>query len=125
MRCEPTDVLRSHEPGPLQEMAELERHLADSWATFEGNEAKGMTAEKLLGRMEQVRWSPPILTFVIERHGGTCLGSTRADLHRWKINFTERTATCEKVGHRQVRPMAGRLPIHPLAEEITSKIVQR
>jgi hypothetical protein len=119
-----TDYLHAQGPGRLLDTAELERHLAGFWGSFEGNDAEGMAPEKLFGRMEQVRWSPPVLTFVIERHGQTCLGSTRADLHRWTINFIEKTATCEKVGHRQMRPMARRLSIQPLAEEVASKIVQ-
>lgn len=65
-----------------------------------------------------------VLSFVIERHGRTCAGSTRADLHRWTINLIERTATCEKVGHRQLRALAPRLSIQPLAEEIAEKIIQ-
>jgi hypothetical protein len=83
-----------------------------------------MSPEKLLGRMEQVEWSPPVLTFVIERHGRTCVGSTRADLYRWTINFITKTANCEKVGHRQLCPMARRLAIQPFAEEIAAKIIQ-
>ncbi len=74
--------------------------------------------------MEQIEWSPPVLAFLMERHGGTCCGSTRADLHRWTINLEQEAATCEKVGHRQVRPMARRLPIQSLAEEVASKVVQ-
>lgn len=119
-----SEYFRAQELGCLQHTAELERHLAGSWYSFEGSESEGMTPEKLFGRMEQVEWSPPVLTFVIERHGRTCLGSTRADLHRWTINFITKTANCEKVGHRQLRPMARRLSIQPLAEEIAAKIVQ-
>ncbi len=77
-----TAYLRGQQPGRLQDTSELERHLAGSWAAFEGNDAEGMAHWKLLGRMEGVEWSPPVLSFVIERHGRTCAGSTRADLHR-------------------------------------------
>ena len=83
-----------------------------------------MGSEKLVDRMEAVEWSPPILTFVIERHGRTCLGSARADLHRWTVNLALNTATCEKVGERQIRRMAPRLSVHPLVEEVASRIVQ-
>jgi hypothetical protein len=37
-----------------------------------------MTGQKLLGRMEEVVWEPPILSFTVERHGGTVQGSSRA-----------------------------------------------
>jgi hypothetical protein len=103
------------EPGRLQDTSKLERHLAGSWTAFEGNDAEGMTPWKLLGRMERVEWLPPALSFVIERHGRTCAGSTRANPHRWTVNITDKTASCEKVGHRQPRPMAPRLSIQPLA----------
>jgi len=119
-----SDYLGEQEPSRIQVTVALERHLADSWDAFDGHDATGMTPEKSLGRIEQVEWSPPLLTFLIERHGRTCAGSTRADLHRWTINLTDKTATCETVGHRQLRPMATRLHIHPLAEEIANKIVQ-
>ena len=71
-----------------------------------------------------MEWSPPVLTFAIERQGRTCFGSTRADLQRWTINCIEKTAACEKVGHRQLRPVAARVPIQPEAEEIAAKIIQ-
>jgi len=45
-----------------------------------------MTADKLLGRMEEVLWSPPDLTFSIERHGAAALGSSRAELQEWMID---------------------------------------
>jgi hypothetical protein len=118
------DYLRGQKPGRLDVGPELERTLASSWDSFEGRDSEGMTPDKLFSRMEKVEWSPPVLTFVIQRHGRTCVGSTRADLHRWTINFIEKTATCEKVGHRQLRPMAPRLAIRPFAEEIAKKIVQ-
>ena len=60
-----------------------------------------MAGHKLIGRMENVEWHPPILTFLIERHGGTVLGSARAELQRWTVDLDRRTATCERVGHRQ------------------------
>jgi len=112
------------QPGRLQDTVDVERHLADAWAAFEGNDAEGRTADKLLGRMERIEWSPPVLTFVIERHGRTCLGSTRADLYRWMVSLTDKTATCEKVGHRQLNAMATCTLIQPLAEEIANKITQ-
>jgi hypothetical protein len=76
-----TEYLRGQGPGRLQDTAELERHLAGSWSVFDGNDSEGMTPEKLLGRMEQLEWSPPVLTFRIERllersrwrHVGRCL----------------------------------------------------
>jgi hypothetical protein len=44
------------------------------WADLEGASDEAMEPWKL-GRMENPEWLPPVLTFVVERHGGTVLGS--------------------------------------------------
>lgn len=116
--------LGSSAPGPVPHLADPERFLNASWSAFEGNEVEGMSPDKLIGRIERVEWLPPVLTFVIERHGRTCLGSTRADLHRWTLDLEARTAIFEKIGHRQLRPTAPRLDIRRLAQEIAGKIVR-
>jgi hypothetical protein len=67
--------------------------LAAAWEQLNGFDAEGMAAEKL-DRIEQVEWNPPRLTFVIERHGGTVMGSTRAELHGWSIDIDRGTANC-------------------------------
>jgi hypothetical protein len=72
--------------------------------------------------MEQVEWHRPILTFLIERHGGTVLGSTRAELQRWTVDLDRQTATCERTGHRQLSPMARRVDVGPIADEVARKI---
>ena len=83
----------------------------------------GMAGHKLIGRMEHVEWNPPVLTFVIERHGGTVLGSTRAELQRWTVDLDRKTATCERAGHRQLSPMAKRVDVGSIADEVANKIV--
>lgn len=59
-----------------------------------------------------MRVKKPTIKFVvvIGRHGRTCLGSTRADLHRWMINFIERTARA-----RQMNGSAGREQVQPVS----------
>ena len=91
--------------GAIKNTAELERLLAGCWDEFEGSETEGMAPYKLHGRMEDVVWDPPNLFFTLERHGETVLGSTRAELHNWKINIQDETANCYESGHRQVYPM--------------------
>ena len=116
--------LEGHHSGPIADTASLERLLADSWHEFSGDHG-GMEGRKLLGRMEGVEWNPPILSFTIERHGGTALGSSRAELQQWTLDIDRRTATCETVSHRQLRPMQRRLNVVPLAEEIVRLILER
>jgi hypothetical protein len=55
-----------------------------------------------LYRAEDVAWTPPFLTFTLERHGGTVNGSSRAELHHWEVNIETGVATIVKVGRRQL-----------------------
>ncbi len=82
-----------------------------------------MHAGKLRGRMEQVAWNPPRLSFVIERHGATVNGSSRAEVQQWEINLETRTAECATVGRRQLVPLAPRLDVRPIAEEVAHLIL--
>jgi hypothetical protein len=74
------EFLDSIESGPVADTSLLEGLLANCWDDLSQSSAAGMEAYELHHRMEHVRWQPPILFFVIERHGGTVLGSTRAEL---------------------------------------------
>lgn len=117
------EYLMSIQTGSISDTARLETLLAACWDEFAGSEAEGMAGYKLHDRMHDVHWDAPVLTFVIERHGGTVLGSTRAERHMWTLNMNTRTASCKNMGHRQVRPMQARLNIHPVAEEIVQLII--
>lgn len=80
----------------------------------------GMTGMKLLGRMENAVWLPPRIVFLIERHGATVMGSSRAEVQECTVDLEQRTKMVETVGHRQVRPMQSRLDVQPVAEEIAA-----
>ena len=64
------DYLNNLEPGPVEETTQLELLLAEVWDDLGGDEG-GMTGQKLVGRMSQVKWNAPVLSFSIEWHGGT------------------------------------------------------
>jgi hypothetical protein len=119
--------LRAHlgtvPPGPIPDPGDLERHLAACWQEFRGDNG-GMTGQKLLGRMEEVVWEPPVLSFTVERHGGTVQGSSRATLQEWRLDLDTKTAWCEERRFRQVRGRQPRLDVRALAEEVTSLIVR-
>ena len=115
--------LRTMPRGRIDDPQELEPLLAACWYELDGG--GGMSGDKLYGRMETVVWDPPVLYFVIERHGGTVMGSSRAELQHWRVDVQARTATLCEVGHRQLRPMQPRLDVKPLAEEIAPQIVGR
>lgn len=118
------DYLNAISPGPITETGTLDRLLADAWGEFSGDDG-GMEGRKLRGRMEEVQWQPPLLTFAIERHGGTVLGSTRATLQEWAVNVDKKTVACVEARHRQLRPRQPRLDVAAIAEEIVSQIVNR
>lgn len=119
------EYLSSLPEGPILDTGELAELLADCWGEFDGGGAEGMAGYKLPRRMERVDWHPPFLTFRIERHGGTILGSTRAEVHEWALDTDKKTACCSKVSRRQIKPAHPRLDVGPLAEEIFQLIARR
>lgn len=102
--------------------AVVEKLLAAGWHDLEGDHG-GMTADKLLGRMENPVWQPPLLTFRIERHGAVVMGSGRAEVQEWAVDLDRRTASLVKVTHRQLRPAQARLDLHPVAWELAEAIL--
>jgi hypothetical protein len=116
--------LATTQPGQITDTSDLERLLAACWDEFSGDYG-GMEGYKLLGRMEDVTWEPPVLSFTVERHGRTVAGSSRADLQGWTVNTEQNTIFCEPLGFRQVRPMQPWLKVELLAEEIVRLIVAK
>jgi hypothetical protein len=115
-------------PGPLEETSRLADLLARVWAQLVGGDEAAMAGWKLTrGRgMEKAEWHPPVLTFRIERHGGTVLGSTRAELQGWAVDLDQRSATCMgKAGHRQLYPRAKPVKAQPIADVLIELIDRR
>jgi hypothetical protein len=75
-----------------------------------------------LRRIEAAEWSPPVLSFRIERHGGTVLGSTRAEVQFWDVDLDRCTAGVASATHRQLVKAAPRLKTGPLVAEIMGLI---
>jgi len=115
--------LRSLPPGNVADVETLERLLRDAWRDFDGWREEGMDGYKLLRRTEDMRWEPPLLRFVLERHGGTNLGSTRAELQHWVVDIKAREVRIEKRGRRQLHSMAPRVEVKPVAIELVEKIL--
>ena len=118
------DLLAQTPPGRIDNIRLLLGLLEPCWGKFAGSGDEAMAPHKLR-RMEAASWNPPRLVFVVERHGGTAMGSSRAELQRWTLDMEKLTAGCEQVGHRQVLPMQARLDVRPLADEIARLIVSR
>ena len=59
----------------------------------------------------------------LERHGGTVLGSTRAEVQHWEVDPRAATARVVRSTHRQLHPMAARLDVRQLAAEVAALIL--
>jgi len=106
------------------EVATLEDLLAGAWDAF-AIYGGGMEPGKLYGRMENVEWEDPQLSFQIERHGATARGSTRAELQTWLFDTSMMTGTCCDTRQRQLKNQQRRLDLVPLAKEVFEKILAR
>jgi hypothetical protein len=113
--------LKKTPEGEIADTAELEELLAECWDEFVGDYG-GMEPYKLFGRMEDVSWSYPILEFVIERHGGTAMGSSRAELQYWTLDVEHKTRSMYIEGYRQVEPRAAPVDVKPIADELVRLI---
>jgi hypothetical protein len=105
-----------------QDARDVESCLASCWGDFVGADAGGMEAHKLIRRIENLRWAPPVLEFRIERHGGAVCGSTRAELQTWSVDISLKTAKIVHEGRRQLVAMDARLDVRPLAAETATMI---
>jgi len=101
---------------------EVESLMIRLWGHLGGSEAESTTADKLSGRIEEIRWEPPHVTFQIERHGGTVMGSSRAEIHEWIVNLDTAEANCSAGRFRQIRPRNPALDVKPLLETIVREI---
>ena len=119
------EYLASIDPDSTAGTDELESVLMRAWDAFDGSDEGGMVGYKLRGRMQDVVWRPPMLTFTIERHGGTVLGSSRAETQRWELDLDARTASCDTIGFTMARPTRRALDVEPMAQEVVRVILKR
>jgi len=109
-------------PGAVAEVGRVAALLAGCWHEFVGADSERMHAGKL-GRMEDVCWEPPVLSFRIERHGAIGVGGTRAELQDWLVDLERKTAQCERSrNYRQALPRAEAVRIGPIAKELADNI---
>lgn len=98
--------------------------LAEVWDQFEGLWG-GMAGYKIRGRLEDIKWDPPLLSFTIERHGAAKYGSSRAELQNWVVDVEEGTSSYANTRYRQLCKRSPPLKTKPLAEQIGRIIVKR
>jgi len=106
-------------PGPVEE-ERLIAVLADAWDRLDRDDTR-MEAFKL-GRIESPSWDGAVLRFTAERHGWTVMGSTRAEVQHWEVDPYGATAQVVRSTHRQLSPMAPRVDVQPLAQEVAARI---
>jgi hypothetical protein len=112
-------------PGPVVPTDPLCKALAACWLELDGNEDTGMYPKKLVpDLLEDVRWEPPRLTFVMERHGGTVLGSTRAEVYTYTVDLQERTVTSETHRrYRQLSPRVKPLDTQQICDDVAAQVI--
>jgi hypothetical protein len=116
------DFLNAQPPGPITNTREVASLLSNCWSAFSGSGETTMRADKLW-RLEEPTWNPPCLSFLIERHGQTAMGSSRATVYKWQVDIQSLTAEVIEQKRRQIYPMAKRLNVKPIAEELAKAIV--
>ena len=115
--------LQALPPGPIEDRATLIQRLTAVWDQLSGSSDQQTTTNKLY-RLEEPVWEPPqTLRFRLERHGGTVLGSTRADVHVWAVDIATGTARIEKRTYRQLIPRDKPLKVKPLADAVAKAIL--
>ena len=67
--------MQSVPPGKVEDGGKALDLLTMAWDCLSGGRETGMWAGKLTRRAEELEWDPPLLSFRIERHGGTVHGS--------------------------------------------------
>ena len=113
-----------HGPVPDSNKTEVLNLLSGYWQYLKGSDNQKTLPYKL-SRAENLSWDGSILSFVLERHGSTVNGSSRAELHHWDVNLVNNCANISKTGIRQIYPIAPRMDIKQKANEVAEQILSR
>lgn len=115
-------------PGPLTGdiIDKVMNQVEGSWTDFSGSSDSKMDSGKIGRGMgaENVTWEPPILSFVILRHGAAMLGSNRAEKQGWRLNLDTKTANHAPVGYRQLLPRAANLDVKAIVRNVFEAVAQ-
>lgn len=119
------DLVRTLPVGPIDRQTKLGKEVLDGlekvWTQLEGTSDQSTYADKLW-RAEELVWTPPLIKFCLERHGGTVNGSSRADLHFWEVDLEKRFAHIARRTHRQLVKADSRLDCAALARSIAAAV---
>ncbi|OGP93618.1 MAG: hypothetical protein A2157_03795 [Deltaproteobacteria bacterium RBG_16_47_11] len=107
---------------PIELKGTILELLESGWNELEGSDYEAMEPWKVK-RAEDLRWISPELFFLLERHGATVMGSTRAEMQVWIVNLEKRRAAVEQGVYRQLYPKDKAWHAKSVAEEITNIIL--
>ena len=116
------EYLSSLQSGPIKDVTELEGFLSSAWEECEGS-GGGLSGYKIMGRLEDVKWDSPLLSFTIERHGAVKYGSSRAELQDWVFDISDGTTSYTASRYRQIHKISLPLKTKPLAEKVGKLII--
>jgi hypothetical protein len=118
------DAIGRLQPGLINDAAARQtiiELLVNCWEQFSGARDAAMSLFKL-HRAEQLSWSPPLLEFVMERHGATVLGSSRAELQKWSVDLRSGRVCYVDAGYRQLTPAAPKVDVNPIVERVLDAV---
>jgi hypothetical protein len=117
------DALRDVPQGPIDNIDLVLSLLKGCWNELMGSNDTSMRDFKV-DRAEQFSWRTPSLSFTIERHGATVVGSTRAELQNWTVNLDSASAYHSEGRFRQLVRQAPRLDVKSIVARVCDAVQQ-
>ncbi|MEB8534630.1 hypothetical protein, partial [Acidithiobacillus ferriphilus] len=102
----------------------VKEQLIEAWPYIKGSDAEKTFSDKLC-RIEKLTWNNPLLEFILERHGPTVSGSSRAPLHIWSVDVTKMKATVKKGKYRQLEKRSKKFQFKKAIEEVINLVVSK
>lgn len=106
---------------PAERQPDLWSVLYDVWDKIEGGAKGKMTKDKIY-RAKTMEWSPPILSFVVGRHGAFVNGSSKEEFVGWNVDVSTGKAVSYDNGYRQLRPKDRILDVKVLVANIVTAL---
>jgi len=98
--------------------------LARCWPLFAGGSEAGFEGYKLRGRVEKLRWWPPVLSFEIVRHGAAVIGgSTRGEVQTWQVDIKSLKVQHFQSSYRQLEKNDARWNHKAIVQKMVDCIV--
>jgi len=111
--------------GAIKDTDELASLLGSCWDDLSGDKPTDITAFKVSSRLEQAHWQPPLITFIVERHGAIVAGgSKRAECQGWVVDIEAASVRRDLINRsRLVVPQDKPLDVKPLVAEVVNAIL--